>query len=220
MPGRTIGDALQSLLADYNLTTTKPMFLAVSQFAVEHLVRVLRVLLMPCGHALLVGVGGSGRKVRGAVPLSAHDLLHFLPSSPPMPCFRAVCDGTLGWMSCLHGVTWCVVQSLTRLAAYIGGLQLTEMNVTMAYSLLDWRSDLKKVCWKAGVDGVPTVLIFSDNQAKMPQFLEDLNNLLNSGEVPTLLSRQEKAEAAEKMRDTVAMDHHRSEDAGRWRLLH
>ncbi len=105
-------------------------------------------------------------------------------------------------------------QSLTRLAAYIGGLHLTEMNVTMAYSIADWRTDLKKVCWKAGVDGAPTVLIFSDNQAKMPQFLEDLNNLLNSGEVPTLLSRQEKAEAAEKMRDAAATDHHRAEDTG------
>jgi hypothetical protein len=227
---------VQSLLADYNLTTTKPMFLAVSLFAVDHLVRVLRVLQMPNGHALLVGVGGSGRKV---CVVCTGDLCVFvlarhcvfsslkLPEHWPNSALALFLPAYLSCPLCtLLPARWSVLarfpvpyptflQSLTRLAAYIGGLQLAELDITLSYSLADWRADLKRVCWKAGVDGVPTVLVFSETQAKQPQFLEDLNNLLNSGEVPTLLSRQEKAEAAEKMRDAspalAAVAH---EDAG------
>ncbi|XP_055691880.1 dynein axonemal heavy chain 3 [Lutzomyia longipalpis] len=56
-------------LNQYNSNSTSPMDLVLFRFAIEHISRVARVLQMPQGNVLLVGLGGSGR--RSAVKLAA-----------------------------------------------------------------------------------------------------------------------------------------------------
>ncbi|TYZ50849.1 hypothetical protein PybrP1_008863 [[Pythium] brassicae (nom. inval.)] len=48
-------------LETYNLDN-KPMALVLFEMALEHLSRVLRIIRNPLGHALLIGVGGSGKQ--------------------------------------------------------------------------------------------------------------------------------------------------------------
>jgi len=43
----------------------------------------------------------------------------------------------------------------------------------------------------AGVDGDDTVFLFTDTQIVVEEFLEDINNILNSGEVPNLFEKDE-----------------------------
>ena len=50
--------------------------------------------------------------------------------------------------------------------------------------MVEWREDLKGMLKKAGADpGIPNIFLFSDTQIKDEGFVEDINNLLNSGEV-------------------------------------
>lgn len=51
------------------------------------------------------------------------------------------------------------------------------------YGHHEWREDLKRVLKKAGMEGKDTVFIFTDTQIVQESFLEDINNILNAGEV-------------------------------------
>ena len=61
---------IEEYLEDYNSMTTSPMRLVTFLDAAEHVARVARILRTPLGHALLLGVGGSGR--RSLARLGAH----------------------------------------------------------------------------------------------------------------------------------------------------
>ena len=50
----------------------------------------------------------------------------------------------------------------------------------------NWRDDVKKALMQAGVDNKSTSFLFVDTQIINEQMLEDINNILNSGDVPNL----------------------------------
>lgn len=91
-------------------------------------------------------------------------------------------------------------QSLTRLAAYINDFELIQIEISKNYSMEDWREDLKRVIRLAGEKGEHTVFLFTDVQIKDISYLEDISNILNSGEVPNIFPLDEKNEIFEKMR--------------------
>jgi dynein heavy chain, axonemal len=91
-------------------------------------------------------------------------------------------------------------QSATKLAAAMGDYVLFRIELTKNYSVQDWRDDIKKMHRLSGYEGKPTVFLFSDNQIKEESFLEDVNMLLNTGDVPNLYAADEKAEIIERMR--------------------
>jgi len=52
----------ETCLEEYNQTHKNRMNLVIFRYVLEHLSRMCRILRSPGGHALLVGVGGSGRQ--------------------------------------------------------------------------------------------------------------------------------------------------------------
>jgi len=55
----------------------------------------------------------------------------------------------------------------------------------------NWREDVKRVLLQAGVENKPTSFLFVDTQIVNEQMLEDINNILNSGDVPNLYKTED-----------------------------
>lgn len=58
----------------------------------------------------------------------------------------------------------------------------------------EFREDIKNLLRNCGGKGQTTSFIFTDNSIKEESFLEDINNILNTGEVPNIFPVDEKAE--------------------------
>jgi dynein heavy chain len=91
-------------------------------------------------------------------------------------------------------------QSLTRIATFMADFEPFSIEISKNYTANEWREDLKTVLRKAGAEGVNTTFIFSDTQLKEESFLEDINNILNTGEVPNLFPKDELFSIIEQVR--------------------
>ncbi|KAM9844002.1 dynein axonemal heavy chain 3-like [Aulostomus maculatus] len=97
-------------------------------------------------------------------------------------------------------------QSATKLATFINDYVLFQIELTKTYSISDWREDVKTMMLKAGVEGKSLVFLFSDSQIKDEAMLEDVNMLLNTGDVPNIFAADERADIIDKMQAIARME--------------
>ncbi|GBG25533.1 Dynein heavy chain 6, axonemal [Hondaea fermentalgiana] len=91
----------------------------------------------------------------------------------------------------LVGVGGSGKQSLSRLAMFMSGMKCFQIEITKGYGPTEFREDLKRMMINAGVAGRKVGFLFTDSQIIVDDFLEDVNNILNSGEVPNLFPQDE-----------------------------
>jgi dynein heavy chain len=83
----------------------------------------------------------------------------------------------------LVGVGGSGKQSLTRFASFACGQKCFQIELRKGYSAADFREDLKGLYVSAGGEGVDVTFLFCDSQIVSETLLEDVDSLLNSGEV-------------------------------------
>lgn len=91
----------------------------------------------------------------------------------------------------LVGVGGMGKQSLTRLSAHVNGYRCFQIELARNYDHSSFFEDLRKVYFMAGANNENTVFLFTDTQIVEEEFLEDINNVLNSGDVPNLFEADE-----------------------------
>ncbi|XP_059839458.1 dynein axonemal heavy chain 6-like [Hypanus sabinus] len=79
----------------------------------------------------------------------------------------------------------------SSLACYVADCELFTLSIGHNYNHSDFREDLKRVFKQTGVHGVNTVLLLTDFDLLQASFLEDLNYMVNLGQVPGLFESEE-----------------------------
>ncbi|XP_041639844.1 dynein heavy chain 1, axonemal [Cheilinus undulatus] len=94
-------------------------------------------------------------------------------------------------------------QSLTKLASYMSEYVCFQIELSKNYGQTEWREDIKGIMLKAGLQNQQITFLFVDTQIKSESFLEDINNILNSGDVPNLYASDEQERILMAMKPVV-----------------
>jgi len=79
--------------------------------------------------------------------------------------------------------------------------QNKQIEIVKAYGIQNFRDFIKTLKLLTGVEGKECTFLFTDTQIIKEQFLEDINSLLNSGEVPNMWEPEEKKQILDSTRD-------------------
>ncbi|XP_053375273.1 dynein axonemal heavy chain 6-like isoform X4 [Mercenaria mercenaria] len=91
----------------------------------------------------------------------------------------------------LVGLDGCGKSTIAHLASFIAGCELFKLTLQRGYGMIEFRDDLKKVFLQTGVKGEKMIFLLTDADIVKESFLEDINCILNSGEVPDLFDNEE-----------------------------
>ncbi|OWK62944.1 Cytoplasmic dynein 2 heavy chain 1 [Lonchura striata] len=97
-------------------------------------------------------------------------------------------------------------RTVTSLVSHMHGAVLVTPKVSRGYQLKQFKTDLKYVMELAGIEAQQVVLLLEDYQLINSSFLEMVNSLLSSGEVPGLYKIEELEPLLSPLKDQASQD--------------
>jgi len=100
----------------------------------------------------------------------------------------------------LIGVGGSGKQSLARLAAFVSSIDVFQITIKPNYGINEFKIDLNNLYRRAGLKGLSSVFLLSDNQITDEHFLVYINDYLSSGEIFSLFTDDEIEEIINYLR--------------------
>jgi dynein heavy chain 1 len=91
---------------------------------------------------------------------------------------------------------------LTRFVSWMNGLSVFQIKANNKYTIEQFDDDLRSLLRRVGIDGEKICFIFDESNALSSAFLERMNALLASGEVPGLFEGDERVHLLSACRDS------------------
>ncbi|EAR99019.2 dynein heavy chain 7, axonemal protein (macronuclear) [Tetrahymena thermophila SB210] len=91
--------------------------------------------------------------------------------------------------------------TLTRLATFISGYTIQEIEGEKSLSIDDWKDQMRQLLKNIVMKEQRSVLLLSDSQFDSELYFEDINNLLNLGEIPNLFQGEERENMISDLKD-------------------
>lgn len=66
-------------------------------------------------------------------------------------------------------------------------IKFTQIEIKKDYKQKDFNEFIKELMFTTGIEGQKVSLCMTDSHILSESFLEDINNILNTGEVPNLM---------------------------------
>ncbi|KAG1714043.1 Dynein heavy chain 3, axonemal [Nymphon striatum] len=166
---------MKKYLQKYNMQHKIPMKLVMFTYIVEQVSKICRILSQKDGHALLIGMSGSGKK-------SATKLATFIQQHEMYEIKATKNYSDIEWRDDLKKVV-------------ILFFRLDKIMETPA-------ADFTRFYHDKGMENKMVTFLLQDNQMNQ-SFYEDLNTLLNTADITQLFTIEEKNEVVENMRQTM-----------------
>lgn len=80
------------------------------------------------------------------------------------------------------------------------GMEYRSIELTKGFDITSFKDFMKDLMKKAGIELIGTAFVMTDTQIIDEAFIENLNNLLNTGEIPNLWLPEDKDEIVNGVR--------------------
>ena len=91
-------------------------------------------------------------------------------------------------------------QSCARLATYVANFRVYQIEIVKGYNMNNWRENLRECLLNCGLEQQPTNFLFVDTQIVDEAQIEDLNGVLNTGDVPNLYEPEDMEDIQDQCR--------------------
>eukprot|EP00522_Entomoneis_paludosa_P000277 CAMPEP_0172474334 /NCGR_PEP_ID=MMETSP1065-20121228/69303_1 /TAXON_ID=265537 /ORGANISM="Amphiprora paludosa, Strain CCMP125" /LENGTH=4205 /DNA_ID=CAMNT_0013232513 /DNA_START=82 /DNA_END=12699 /DNA_ORIENTATION=- len=95
---------------------------------------------------------------------------------------------------------------LSKYVSWMNGLSIFQIKAHSRYGMEDFNEDLRGVMRRVGVDGEKVCFIFDESNVLSSGFIEAINALLASGEIPGLFDGEEYTALMSAVRDSAVRD--------------